>query len=117
MKKEGFTVNDGDVSAFVVLGQREGSSLCRGHDAYCAAVVGALQVGVGTQFRGLDGQTLRQGEGLSGAVSTVGLVPPLDHWRLSGRCLVLARKDHRLEKHSVPLFLPHGDMYAMAHVR
>lgn len=90
--------------------------MCRGHDPYCAAGVGALQVGGGAQFRGLDSQTLRQGEGLSGAVSTVGLVPPLYHWRLRGRCLVLARKDHRLEKHSVPLLLPHGDMYAIAHV-
>lgn len=114
-KKEDITVYDGDVSAFVVLSQCHGGSLGRGHNPYCAAGVGALQVGSGTQLRGLEGQILGQGEGLSGAVSTVGLVPPLHHRRLSGDCLVLTREDHGLEKHRKPLLLPHCDMDAIAH--
>lgn len=88
----------------------------RGHDPNGAAGVGALQVGGGAQFRGLDGQSLGQAEGLSGAISTVGLVPPLYHRRLRGRRLVLARKHHGLEEHSVALLLPHADVYTMAQV-
>lgn len=114
-KNENITVYDGDVSAFVVLSQCHGGSLRRGHNPHRAAGVGALQVGRGAQLGGLDGQTLGQGEGIARAVSTVGLVPPLHHRRLTGGRLVLAWEDHGLEKHCEPLLLPHRDVHAMAH--
>lgn len=79
----------------------------------CAAVVGALQVGCGAQVRGLDAQILN--EGLFGAVSTVGLVPPLHHWGLGGGRMVLTREDHGLEEHCKTLLLPHYDVHAITH--
>lgn len=108
-----FTVHDGDVSAFVVLGQCHRRSLGRGHNANCAAAVRALQVGRGSQLRGLDAQTLWEREGLLGAVSTVGLVPPLDHWGLGGSRLVLTWQHHGLEEHRKPLLLPHDDIHTV----
>lgn len=81
----------------------------------CAAAVGALQVGLGAQLGGLDAQILQQGEGLSGAVSTVRLVPPLHHRSLGGGRLELAWEDHRLEEHRKPLLLPHCDMHTVTH--
>lgn len=71
-------------------------------------------MGGGAQLRGLDGQGLGEGEGLPGAVPAVGLVPPLHHGRLRGRRLELAREDHGLEEHGVALFVPHGDVNAIA---
>ena len=50
IKNDDITVYDGDVSAFVVLCQRHGGSLCRGHNPDCAAAVGALQVGSGAEL-------------------------------------------------------------------
>lgn len=109
-KNDHVTVYDGDVSAFVVLGQRHRGSLRRGHDPDCAAAVGALQVRRGPQLWGLDAQGLLQAEGLSRAVSAVGLVPPLHHGGLGGGRLVLAREDHGLEEHREPLLLSHYDI-------
>lgn len=109
-KNDPITVYDGDVSAFVVLGQRHGGSLRRGHNPNGPAVVGTLQVGSGSEIGRLHAQTLRQGEGLSRAVATVGLVPPLHHRVLDGARLVLTREDHGLEEHRKPLLLPHRDM-------
>lgn len=57
-KNDHITVCDGDVSAFVVLGQRHGGSLRRGHNPNCAAAVGALQMGLMSQLGRLDAQTL-----------------------------------------------------------
>lgn len=71
IENKDITVYDCDVSAFVVLSKCHRSSLRRGHNPYCAAGVGAFQVGRGTQLRGLDGQILRQSEGLPRAVSAV----------------------------------------------
>lgn len=114
-KNDDITVYDGDVSAFVVLRQRHGGPLRRRHNPNCAAAIGALQVGLSTQLRRLDAQTLWQGEGLSSAVMTVGLVPPLHHRGLCGGRLVVAREDRRLEQHRKPLLLPHCDMHTITH--
>lgn len=111
-----FTVYDGDVSALVVFRQCQGLSLCRGHNADCAAAVGALQVRPRARAGRRDSQTLWEGEGLPGAVAAVGLVPPLHHRGLDGRGVVLAVEDHRLEEHRISLLLPHRDFHAITHI-
>ena len=108
------TVNDGDVSALVVLRQGHGGSLAGGHDAHRAAGVRALQVGLGTEGGAQHPQSVG-GEGFLRAVVAVGLVPPLHHRRLAGGGVVLARQDHRLEEHGQLLLLLHGDVHALTH--
>lgn len=107
------TVNDGDVSSFVVLSQCQRGAHCRRHNPNCAAAVGALQMGRGAQIGSRLTQGLRQSEGVPCAVPTVRLVPPLHHRSLYGARLELTREDHRLEEHGVTLLLPDRDMHAI----
>lgn len=114
-KADNITVYDGNVSVFVVLGQRHRRLLLRGHDPDRPAAVGALHLGRGSQLRGLVAQRVRKGEGGLCGVSTVGLVPPLHHRRFAGGRMILAPEDHGLEEHGVLLLVPHCDVHAITH--
>lgn len=109
------TVDDGDVSALVVLSQRHGGTLAGGYDADGAAAVGALQVGCGAQLGPLDPKALGKSEGVSCAVMAVGFVPPLHHRGLGRRRVVLALEHHRLEEHGETLLLPNRHLHPHTH--
>lgn len=112
-KTQGLTVDDGDVSALVVLGEGDGRSLSRRHDAHRPAAVPAVQVNGGAELRAVDGQRVGEAEGVARAIAAVGLVPPLDDRSLRGDAAVLTRQNHRLEEHRKAPLVTNRDLHGL----
>lgn len=106
------TVNNGDISAFILFSQVKGVSLLGGHD--CTTFIGAVQVAFVPQLRAMDSQSLREGEWLSGSVCTVRLIHPLHHRRFDGVGAVLALQHHRGKQHGKLLIFLYCHMNTVA---
>lgn len=105
------TVDNGDISAFILLSQVQGVSLLGGHDLDSTTFIGAVQVAFVPPLRA---QCLREGERLSGLVSTVWLIPPLHHRGVGGVGVVLALQLHRGKQHGKLLIILYRHMNTVA---